>query len=558
MSRLSASRRKFLKWAGLTGAAALATACGATAAPTTAPTTVAGAATAAPATAAATATATTAVVGAATASPTTVAATATATTAAATEAAATPTLSAEAQATANAVESARATESAIPLEGLPQDPALSMTEDQLLAKMDEDKKKAASEGKTVIEWLSAWGTILSDKTQPHYWLMRDYMQQNPNVFIAYTPASAYTGAFNEVIMMRIASGDPPDVIYHYSSPVAYAARGACLQLDPLMDAHPKLKASALVPNGLAQVQWKGKTWSIPCTMSPSLVFYSEAKLKELGVPTDQDKLPQTWDDLRALSGKMTKWNGDTLAYAGFLPLAGGFTLYGQIASMGGSLWDGEKYTINSAENVDFLKYILSWLDAEYKGSIDKVNASGSWGGLYPGNAMPMGIQGIILDGFWNFAHCPPEFQYVYAKTPTAQKGQTPWNSSWPNMMFIPAKAKHPKEAFDFTAYCTIDGAKWWWNQWADVPSWKDFPADQPSKEHVARVGEEKALAIAKFARVLVNEVVMQWNSPVDDIATDELGRMLDQVLHKVTDPKTAADNAQKAIQAKLDEVSTSG
>ncbi len=457
-------------------------------------------------------------------------------------------------ATQTAVAAAQATEAAIPLQGLPQEEIFNMTEDQLLAKMEEDKEKAIAEGKTVIEWLSAWGTILSDKTQPHYWLMKEFMERNPEIFIAYTPSSAYTGAFNEVVMMRLAAGDPPDVIYHYSSPVAYAVRGACMQLDPLMEAHEKLKPDSIVPAALATCQWQGKTWSIPCTASPTLAFYSEAKLQELGLPTEQDKLPKTYDELREWSAKMTRWEGDRLAYAGYLPFNTGYSMYGQFAAFGGGLWDGEKYTIDREENIAFLEYLVRWLDEEYKGDIDRVMAQGNWGGLYPANAMPMGIQGATIDGFWNFAHCPPEFKYVYSTVPTRAVGMRPYNSCWPNMMFIPSHAKHPKEAFEFVAYCTIDGAKWWWNQWADTPAWKDFPFDPPSKVHVARVGEEKAREIAKFGRQIMEDIVIQWNSPVDDFANDEINRMLDQVLHKVTDPKTAAQNAQKACQGKLEEV----
>ena len=84
-----------------------------------------------------------------------------------------------------------------------------MTQEELLAKMEEDKNRAADEGKTVIEWLSAFGTILEDKTQPHFWLMKEFMELHPEIHISYTPSSAYTGAFNEVILMRLASGDPP-------------------------------------------------------------------------------------------------------------------------------------------------------------------------------------------------------------------------------------------------------------------------------------------------------------------------------------------------------------
>ena len=362
------------------------------------------------------------------------------------EATSVPTESAAVQATQDAIAAAQATEAAIPLAGLPDDPALHMTQEELLAKMQEDKARAADEGKTVIEWLSAFGTILEDKTQPHFWLMKEFMEQHPDIFITYTPSSAYTGAFNEVILMRIASGDPPDVIYHYSSPVAYAWRGACLQLDPLMEADPKLTPDALVPAALATCQWDGKTWSIPCTASPAQTFYSEAKLLELGLPTGMDELPKTYDQFRAWSGKMTKWDGDRLLYAGMLPFNTGYSMYGQFAAYGGGLWDGKQYTIDREENVAFMEFLVSWLDEEYKGDIDNVMAQGSWGGLYPSNAMPMGIQGIVLDGFWNFAHCPPEFKYVYGEVPTVKEGMKRYNSAWPNMMFIPSQAKHPKEA----------------------------------------------------------------------------------------------------------------
>ncbi len=476
----------------------------------------------------------------------------------ASEAAPTATVGAEALATQTSIAAAQATEAAIPIQGLENVPELSMTEDELLAKMEKDKEAAVAEGKTVIEWLSAWGTILSDKTQPFFWQMKEYMEKNPKIFIQYTPSSAYTGAWNEVIMMRLASGDPPDVIYHYSSPIAYAARGACMQLDDFMAKDAKLTPDSLIPNGLAQCQWQGKTWSIPCTMSPSAVFYSAKKLQELGLPTEASQLPKTYDELRAVSAKMTKWNGDTLEFGGFMPwLDDGNNFHGQMKAFGGGIWDGAQYSINSPRNVEFLELVLKWLDDEYKGNVDLVNASapaGGFGGLYPANAMPLGLHGATLVGTWNFAHCPPEFEYVYGKAPAATADAKHWVSCWPNMLFIPAKAKHPQEAFDFVSYSTTDGAKWWWNQWADVPAWKLFPADLPSKVHVGRVGEEKALAIAKFVREVLPDVVVQWNSPVDDFATDQLHQMMDQILHKTTDPKTAADNAQKAVQAKLQEV----
>ena len=163
-------------------------------------------------------------------------------------------------------------------------------------------------------------------------------------------ATATVEAGAAAAQTAVAAGDPPDVIYHYSSPVAYAVCGACLQLDPLMEAREKLKPDSIVPAALATCQWQGKTWSIPCTASPTLSFYSEAKLQELGLATGQDKLPKTYDELREWSAKMTKWEGDRLVYAGYLPFNTGYSMYGQFAAFGGGLWDGEKYTIDREEN----------------------------------------------------------------------------------------------------------------------------------------------------------------------------------------------------------------
>ena len=49
-----------------------------------------------------------------------------------------------------------------------------------------------------------------------------------------------------------------------------------------------------------------------------------------------------------------------------------------------------------------------------------------------------------------------------------------------------------------------------------------------------------------------------WDSPVQDFATDQIRRALEQIIHKVATPKNALTEAQKACQGALDKVLTAG
>ncbi len=458
-----------------------------------------------------------------------------------------------------AVIDAQATEDAIAAAAKADEEAkavLNLTQDQYLAKAKDDEEKARAAGKTIVELLSAFGTVIEDKTQPHYWIIRKFMEKNPNVFVKYTPSSAYPGAFNETIMMRIASGDPPDCIYHYSSPIAYAARGTCLALDEMMAAHPVATKDAFLESAMAQCQWNGKTWGLPLNGSPSVMFYNTDLLQQAALPLERDKMPKTLDELKVMSAKFTKWEGDKLLMAGSNPWSQSWAWPGMCVANGGLLWDGDKYSINHPKNVELIEYWVKWLDEEYKGDIDKLNANGSYSGAYPENAFGMKLQAIAVDGFWAVTHTPPEVKYELAKMPVGPSGSKTAASNWPNLMFIPTAAKHPKEAFELCAFFATEGQYEWWDRWADCPVWKQFPEDRAPKDLVTRVGQEKALEFTRFVRTCLPDIVVQWNSPVDDFATDEIYRAVDQVLHKKSSAKEALDKAQEAAVAKLAEVVT--
>ena len=82
----------------------------------------------------------------------------------------------------------------------------------------------------------------------------------------------------------------------------------------------------------------------------------------------------------------------------------------------------------------------------------------------------------------------------------------------------------------------------------------NFPDNVAPQDLISRVGEEKALELTKFAREYAKEIVVQWNSPVEDFATDEIFRAVDEALHKLDSPANLLARAQQTVTAKLDEV----
>jgi ABC-type glycerol-3-phosphate transport system substrate-binding protein len=427
-----------------------------------------------------------------------------------------------------------------------------LTAEQFNESQKQAEAKARAAGNTVVELLSAYGTVAEDKTQPHYWIIQEFMAKNPNIYVKYSPSSAYTGGFNEVILMRIASGDPPDVIFHFSAPIAYAARGTCRAVDDLMDADSICNKDAFPASTLAQVQWNGKTWGVPVNGSMNVMWYNTDLLAQKGLPTKRDELPKTLDELQDLSAKLTDWSGETAKMLGATPWSSNWDWPGCMVAAGGTgFWDGAKYSINDPKNTALLDYWLAWLDKVFKGDVDALNNQGSFNNPYPEGAFGLGSQAACQSGFWSATHTPPNVKYEVTVMPTGLTGTRHATSNWPNLMFIPTGSKHVKEAFQLTAYYSTEGQVAWWDRWSDVPYWKKFPEDRAPKDLIARVGQEKAVELTKFVRAYIPEIVIQWNSPVEDFATDIISKAVDEVMHKKTPPQAALDAAQLQVEDKL-------
>jgi len=106
------------------------------------------------------------------------------------------------------------------------------------------------------------------------------------------------------LQVMIAAGDAPDVMsIHGAMFVPLAAKGALLDLDPLVKKDPAFNLPDFYPGLLRLCQWQGKLYSLPRYASVYILFYNKEMFDAAGVP--YPKGSWTWDDFLAAAKRLT-------------------------------------------------------------------------------------------------------------------------------------------------------------------------------------------------------------------------------------------------------------
>ncbi len=392
-------------------------------------------------------------------------------------------------------------------------------------------------------------------------IAQDFKKLNPGIDVQKTQCGTGQENFNEVLLARVAAGNPPDATILWSSPVSWAARGTLVALDSMMAASEYSKLENWPAALLASCQWKGKTYGLPATAGSWAIMFNKTVFEEKGIKLTRETFPKTWDELKKLSKEVTTWKGDTLEKVGFMPIVGDIQELPIWSGLnGGMLYDAAntKYTIDSPQNIEMMEYAVKWLDEEYKGNMALVVKSGNWKPGTIKGAEPAhwtGKQGALADGSWNMGvkqHLDPTVNFDYAPFPVGPSGSKSVSGFWPNWAAIPQNAQHQAEAFKWLDYVSGVGVVPWFQQFADLPvnlavkGKLVVPAVEKAK------GEAFAADLVKFFQDQFTKSVPMWTSPVEDFAYDQLQTAYDKIMNKVAKPKDALAEAQKACQAELE------
>ena len=140
---------------------------------------------------------------------------------------------------------------------------------------DNNTGTAAGEEVEVEFWLPGGSEIFFAK---HKEIARAYSKSNKNVNVA---LKRHTGeqAFMEVLLARIAAGNPPNALVVWDTPTSLAVRGSLLALDELM-ADSKNSQLENWPEALRSTcQYEGQTYGLPFQADSYALWYNEELLE---------------------------------------------------------------------------------------------------------------------------------------------------------------------------------------------------------------------------------------------------------------------------------------
>jgi multiple sugar transport system substrate-binding protein len=395
-------------------------------------------------------------------------------------------------------------------------------------------------------------------------IAQNYEAITPGVTIGETQCGAGEQNYNEVLLARIAAGNPPDATILWTAPAAFAVRGALEPLDELMAASKYSQAGNWPASVLASCQWQGQTFGLPATAGTYAVIYNQEMFEAKGIPSDRASFPKTWVELRQLSKEFTVWNGDTLEAMGVLPKPADAVEFAVLSACNGSQiydTDNQVFTIDSDQNVELMEFFVAWLDEEYQGDYQKVVESGNWTEVTIDGQPPKfqeGKLGMVRTGFWItgefYAHIEPAFtRWDAAPFPIGPSGTESKSGYWPNWLVIPKGSENVAEAFAYLDYMCVEGIEVWFDAIPDLPVNANVPLLIPQVA-IDRRGEAFAADITEFFRAQLDVATPMWTSPVADFANDQIYRAIDQIMYKQATPKDALAQAQQASQAELERV----
>jgi len=133
----------------------------------------------------------------------------------------------------------------------------------------------------------------------------NFEKENPGIKIN----AIYAGTYQDTLTKALTafkSGEPPDIAVLLSTDMfTLIDEDAITPFDDLIKTDSdKAWAKSFFPAFMENSQTGGKTWGIPFQRSTIVMFWNKDAFKEAGL--DPEKAPDTWDELVADGGKLTK------------------------------------------------------------------------------------------------------------------------------------------------------------------------------------------------------------------------------------------------------------
>lgn len=407
-----------------------------------------------------------------------------------------------------------------------------------------------------IAWWNAYQTETVQQITPQ--VIGDFEALHPNIKIEYEISGGPPGGGNltEVLLSRIAAGNPPETVTIFDPPSQFGALGSLTAIDDQMSNAEFATADSFYEGVLKTCMWDGKTYGLPASAACSAVFMNKTKFEEMGISTAREDFPTTWDEWRRLSAELTVVENGEIKQGGYVPAWADSWLYPVWSSLnGGRIFDaeGRQYSIDSEENIAWVEYWASWIEEQY-GTLEQLNLAGNFNSAYPpDSAYYNNLEAMHADGSWIMTDIEYPFEWEVAHFPVGPNGSASVTGFWPNWFVMPKGGPHPEEAFLFIEYFSTKGWETWYKAIMDTPAWKGASREVVTQKLVDLFGQERAQELHNFFTDYLDSTAAMWDSPVHSFATDTLRSAVETVLSKTQSASEALAEAQQLCQTKLEE-----
>jgi arabinogalactan oligomer/maltooligosaccharide transport system substrate-binding protein len=331
-------------------------------------------------------------------------------------------------------------------------------------------------------------------------------------------------AFADKITAAVPRGKGPDVLIFAPDRLGgwIAAGNTVEPLDFLLD--PAIKGRYLKAT-LDAMTYQGTIYGLPLNFKVITMIYN----KKL-VPAP----PKTTAELEAMAKKFTN------AQAGRFGLVYWYSdFYYHAALMngfGGGVFAGRKPTLNSAQNVASLNYLLTWIN---QGFMPAEPSTALITSLFN-----EGKAAIVFSGPWFLGEVAKGVDYGLAPLPTiseaGNKPMRPWITV--EGVYVAAPSKSKDAAYEFAKYLT------------DVPAARVMALEgrqTPANKGVYADPQVAGDPVLKAFRQQVDVAIPMPNLPEMSMVWSPATTAMNVIVKKAATPKAALDQAQKEVVERI-------
>ena len=364
--------------------------------------------------------------------------------------------------------------------------------------------------------------------------IKEFQEQNPTVTVERVlyPSTK----IQEATLAAFAANQGPDIFnMAIEDEYQYIANSRVAPVIPEAAGYTTTQqiVNAYIPNVLDPVTVKGRIYGLPLELTNWCIYLNKKIFREAGLDPEKD-YPKTWEDMMAVSEKLTQRNGDIITRRGFdfrypYYLA---EMVPMVEQLGGKLIsdDGKTVIVGDEAWTRFLDFMKEWgpngknLGAPtYKAArslwnFDKNEVAMCSTGLYQQGRMKTDNAAFLASSDWMVIPFP---QFKNAKKKVAEcyyghyymvNAQKPAANQYAAWKLIGYMLSHPEDYLEKVALPQPTKKLMASEKFTTMPFSKVF-ADDMAKAHIVYYGANSA-QLQNLIRTAV-EAVMLNNVPTD-------------------------------------------